>query len=755
MPEVIPETIGGTLVIRFLSDWHCGTGQGRHGGVDREVARDADGLPYVPAKTLYGLWRDACERAAFGLDNGTTGEWTQLVGTVFGAPAGSSREPDIAAGLLTLRPARLPDKWRAALGGSAAEPAMLRQSLTLQRYGVQINDETGVAENDHLRLVERARAGLKLRTDFSVAINNEDDAWPVHLLLQAGAALWHHTGAFRRRGGGRCEVRLKGLRPLDELVRDYREQVGDFTASSIAALRTQVASTRSEPLKTVGTPSKAVCLQLTARLPLLCSRGVQGNTVLGLDFVPGATILPIIAEALGERAPELIRGGHVIVTDATPVIDGRRSVATPRSLMSGDKGRGWLETSEVIDARTDDSADAKPIGGWAALGKEAWSVGATSLEVRAFANIDDTSQRPSDNGLYTFEVIPAGTVLACEVRATNAVTADEWKGVLGLDGEERAVGRYRRTDFGLVEIATRELQLDTPPVDAEGGFSLWLTSDAYLTDDLDVPNPTVSGLTDALKARGLNVEPKKSYVAVGRRESWTATRALPRDSRPCLAAGSVVTFAPTPGHDLDPKVLGKVLASGIGKDRVEGFGQVRLLPLNAPHNANKVDPDPAPQQTHPPRDAGDKWAKFRTLAWREHLADSIRSLAASEGVRSSLVGNQNGRAQLGSLREAARSFLGDSQSLQRWVNSARDREAGGNSGGWGKALETVERLAKSDAKELSAQLDAWCSDGEGQGAPRPSIDVPRDLAGVEPHWVVGVLIGEVVAQHTLRMGDGK
>ena len=31
--------------------------------------RDADGLPFVPAKTLRGIWRDACERVAYGLDS--------------------------------------------------------------------------------------------------------------------------------------------------------------------------------------------------------------------------------------------------------------------------------------------------------------------------------------------------------------------------------------------------------------------------------------------------------------------------------------------------------------------------------------------------------------------------------------------------------------------------------------------------------------------------------------------------------------
>lgn len=52
------DIVHGQMSISFTSDWHCGTGQGRHGGIDRLVRRDADDLPFVPAKTLLGLWRE-------------------------------------------------------------------------------------------------------------------------------------------------------------------------------------------------------------------------------------------------------------------------------------------------------------------------------------------------------------------------------------------------------------------------------------------------------------------------------------------------------------------------------------------------------------------------------------------------------------------------------------------------------------------------------------------------------------------------
>ena len=96
-----------TLRIEFLSDWHIGSGMGRPGDIDRLVQRDRHNLPYIPAKTVTGIWRDACERVAYGLDNGhTNGVWHQWVNYLFGdqpadpnRPVDQAEEPPIPAAL--------------------------------------------------------------------------------------------------------------------------------------------------------------------------------------------------------------------------------------------------------------------------------------------------------------------------------------------------------------------------------------------------------------------------------------------------------------------------------------------------------------------------------------------------------------------------------------------------------------------------------------------------------------------------------
>ncbi|HEY3378758.1 MAG TPA: RAMP superfamily CRISPR-associated protein, partial [Armatimonadota bacterium] len=73
------------ITLTMTSDWHIGSGAGRPGDTDRLIRRDWEGLPYVPGKTMVGIWRDACERVAYGLDHqDENGLWHHWVAYLFG-----------------------------------------------------------------------------------------------------------------------------------------------------------------------------------------------------------------------------------------------------------------------------------------------------------------------------------------------------------------------------------------------------------------------------------------------------------------------------------------------------------------------------------------------------------------------------------------------------------------------------------------------------------------------------------------------
>jgi len=111
--------------LTMQSDWHVGSGMGRPGNVDRLIARDADDLPFVPAKTLRGIWRDACERLCRGLDDGQLGEWSRFVDRLFGSqPALGQYDPTERH----RNPAEAPIESAVQIR-SARIPATLRQQL--------------------------------------------------------------------------------------------------------------------------------------------------------------------------------------------------------------------------------------------------------------------------------------------------------------------------------------------------------------------------------------------------------------------------------------------------------------------------------------------------------------------------------------------------------------------------------------------------------------------------------------------------
>lgn len=183
------------------SDWHVGSGMGRPGNVDRLITRDADGLPFVPAKTLRGIWRDACERLCRGLDDGRVGAWSRLVDRLFGSQPGlGANDPTGRHGnpaevplesAVQIRSARIPSPLRERL---ARADRRLRQVLTFIKPGVKIDRRSGSAQTDFLRFEEVARKGTVLEAECHLKVQNQTTRELASALLIASAKLVERLG---------------------------------------------------------------------------------------------------------------------------------------------------------------------------------------------------------------------------------------------------------------------------------------------------------------------------------------------------------------------------------------------------------------------------------------------------------------------------------------------------------------------------------------------------------------------------------
>lgn len=343
-----------TVRVYMLSDWIVGTGEGRVGEVDATVRRDSDGLPFVPAKTLTGIWRDACEQVAgwLGGPDGEDNPWLPWVDWVFGSQpdrigdrtARAHRAPRPAA--LALSPALLPGLVRAAC---RSRPA-LQAAAVLLRPGVAIDDETGIARDDMLRLEERARPAVLEATAEFPGLGDAGLPRAAELLLRAGAAAIDGLGGKRNRGAGRCWILLPGMpdvpsrapvpaapRPADARLAELAADPSWLTAPGTPPQAAAPASRLTVPAAPVpgqapNDPGSSPCDRLepvTCRVamevltPLVAQRRVLGNVVMSLESVPGSVLLPEILSRLDRQV------GHrdLVVGDARPAVpDGTGAI---------------------------------------------------------------------------------------------------------------------------------------------------------------------------------------------------------------------------------------------------------------------------------------------------------------------------------------------------------------------------------------------------------------------------------------------
>ena len=600
-----------TYTIEALSDWHIGSGMGRPGDTDRLVSRDEDELPFVRAKSVTGLWRDACERVALGLDDGASdGPWGRWVITLFGAEA--------VEAALSVRSARLAEALRAHLRplptgtAAAADRARLRAAVTMVKPGVAIGRATGRAKQDHLQFEEVARAGLVLRGEAALApwlMDQPAAAEAASALLLAGAAMLEAMGGKRRRGAGQCRMSVTGFEQLQSWLPWLEAHAPEVINPPV----------RGEPIRQPRAqhvaPSEeddgwiVVPFSVDLVTPVVVPAATVGNVVESLDFVPGTMLLAHIARRLNALCDTAlaIAAGDLIVLPATLEVDGARGLPVPMAIFAHKEGGGFDQrlavatvVNRLVEQAPRDAAgreiQLKPLRtGYiqpttpGVLPRQEQRI---SMLLTTHNVIEDAKQRPTQEvgGVYSYQAIRAGTRLRSELRlrrhlADALASADQqwWK---RLDGSCR-LGRAKKDDYGDARLrvgvpgaAAAEARL----AEAAGSrLTVWVTSDLLLSDAGQRAEPTAAALGRALSA-GLGVPVEVATADEGliaaeirlrRLDSWHVGWMLPRPSLIGIAAGSCVTFDLPKGR---PSVaaLARVETEGLGERRAEGFGQVRL-----------------------------------------------------------------------------------------------------------------------------------------------------------------------------------
>ncbi|WSM75223.1 RAMP superfamily CRISPR-associated protein [Streptomyces cellulosae] len=657
------------LSVTMLSDWHVGSGTGRHGFLDRAVQRDPDGLPFVPAKTLAGVWRDGCETVAYALDGGRRGPWHSWLDWLFGTqPALEARGVVEGTHHGPPRPAALhldSLHFPAAVTAALREKPLLRQSATFVKPGVAIDRETGTAAEGMLRFEEMARGGAVLVGTAEIADSwrlTDDQVHCATALLHAAARLVEGIGGKRRRGAGRCRLDVGGLAADWRWLqgRDHPPQVPEPTPASVMA----------PPAGRTAVGWEIADLRLVLRRPLIAHEQTMGNSVRSAEFVPGRTLLPAVLQRLNApQAAAAARAGDLIVTDATIEIDGHPGRPAPLVLVhpKGRSERAYNVMCETMAAGT----QAVPYEGYYVGEYEHGRLLRLAVCPRSehtHNTIDDRFQRPVEavGGLYTYQAIAAGTVLRAQVRVPSGLLGAGWQDLLA--GTWR-VGRARKDGYGLTDVSSAVAEPRTSSAPPDGRLRVWLLSDTLVTDERLRPSTDPIHLAAELgRALGVELCPVSDNGSGGavdrasetrRSDPWHSRWSLPRASLLALRAGSCLSFDVVQGT-VTAAAVQQVELAGVGLRRAEGFGQVRIADpilhsaFDGACDVTSVDApsvQPVSADSPAPEDVSELVRVWEEAAWRGEIQRASETAARER--RHEILGNGYEKvpsSQLGALR---------------------------------------------------------------------------------------------------------
>jgi CRISPR-associated protein Csx10 len=606
------------LTITMLSDWHVGSGASRRGDIDRLIQRDTDGLPYLPAKTLTGIWRDACELIATGLDrteNETTSaevvRWSQWVDYLFGeqpAIAESAIETAPQPAALSIRAAHLPAALKQQLN-HRSKPAhqALQSAFTFIKPGISIDAKTGCAVEDFLRFEEMARIGTVLTAECELLapldIAQQEVAFT---LLAAGAKVVERLGGKRRRGAGRCQFQIRWTE--GGLIQANSWEVLDRPAPEPPKIPESSENTSEKLLNSFEISiDKArwqrIGITLEALTPIVIPARTIGNVVETLDYIPGTYLLRLVlqqARSLDIELRDAVAQGDLLVTNATIAVSNHPGQPVPASLFYEKLGGGFAKDGDVYNRL------CEPEPATQAKGYRKGYIGATVYPetaplyktvdtlVGTHNTIQDEVQRPTSDvgGVYSYEAIAPKTVFRAELRMHPSTYAalcqkqpDWWQKLAG----HHRIGQSKKDDYGAVDIKVEPIEQEQPQAanSTVTKLTVWLLSDVLLRNDCLRPTASLEDfqnvLLQALKLNdndSLQIQlqsPDEGMVSAvlrsRRLESWQTRWNLPRPSLVGIAAGSCAVFEVTAGT-LDPAKLQQLELSGIGERTVEGYGQI-------------------------------------------------------------------------------------------------------------------------------------------------------------------------------------
>ena len=226
------------LIIELLSDACIGSGMGDGLSVDLDVCNN-DGIPYIPAKRIKGLFKDAANEYSDNIEKIDCD-------SLFGASVSSGEDKNIT-GELYFTDGIIKNN---------------NTSYITTRTNIKIDKETGITADGSLRFINVVNKGTIFESEIAIYDNKLDTK-----KLEAIAKLIKHIGVTRNRGFGLVKCHL-------ELIKEEKDNINVINNSNGNEFDLKIRIHNVEPL-------------------LIASN----NKDVSLPYIPSTTILGFFANS--------------------------------------------------------------------------------------------------------------------------------------------------------------------------------------------------------------------------------------------------------------------------------------------------------------------------------------------------------------------------------------------------------------------------------------------------------------------------
>ena len=638
----------GHVTIVFTSDWGVSTGVGQAGRTHSTVERGSDGQPVVRGTVIAGVLREQAFIAARALDSaaGTPdasgsrdasggpdiqkGPWESFAEWLFG------QHPDLSPG-----PHSHP---RHVVFTDASPIAYLPVHDTVS---LSIDPTTGTARDQFLRFTERAAAGIltgsfTLIDEAGAVCSDPATVNAARFLLGVAGLMVRGIGSGRSGGDGECTVAVtdrdnvadgqldgeaaEALARIKESVAregDGSSQEFTYTTADVESVAKAVRGlVRGELPKNPPQPRDSkererlevtmpsgdgdeagattwyeATLDIVLDSPVVSYEVPFSNEVRSLDFLRGTVLLPWLHRTLTasvsdqDRAllAEAVTGGHLLVSDALPVIDGVEGLPVPLTL-TRDKTPTSDSTITLYGVSRADTGKIPVRGGYIFLAPRTavdagpstqtddW-YGKPPLRGRQTTAINSETGAASQGQLVLVEALPEGMRMRAHVwMSSHLWEACRVDDLLDNELEARLGSRKLTGTFGSVRCTLHkgnegERPRPVPPAKSDAGVSATIsfTSDVIARSAGLGPGGTIEDLVRAFEREGIVLKDVEAASIRHRRvDSWSPVDNGPRATRLAIQAGSVLRVSVSAENhvrliELAPFGVGELTAQGYGR----------------------------------------------------------------------------------------------------------------------------------------------------------------------------------------------